>query len=270
VNAPADRYVDLAFLAKDGSPRLARCALLFLDLLGVTEMACSPRAEQNLIELEQAIRGPLKDLLDPKSAWPAAIFSDTLVMASPADLFGGDDAAIAGLLLQASSLQLSLAERGFFARGAITLGDLHLRDELVFGAALVEAYQLERDHAVHPRVILSAEALETQRQNPEVFVSTDGEPATLLLRDRDGRAFVNYLEVLNGEAGDARRPLQGHRDALMDKLKTHRDNSRVWEKYRWVSEYHNHFCNAHKDNDWFTPDVLIPAAELAQELHAVA
>ncbi len=267
MSAPADRYVDLAFLGKDGNPRLARCALLFLDLLGVTEMASSPRAQQNLLDLEQTIRGQLRDLLDPESPWPAAMFSDTLVMAAPTDLFGGDEDALAGLLLHVSSLQLNLAERGFFARGSITLGGFYIRDELVFGEALVEAYGLERDSAIHPRVILSAEALEVQRQNPEVFVATTGTPATLLLCDRDGLAFVNYLEMLVGEAGDARPPLQTHRDTLVGKLKTYRDDSRVWEKYRWVSEYHNHFCREHAYEKWYVPDLLIPDVDLAQELH---
>jgi hypothetical protein len=86
-----------AKLGKDGAPRLARCALLFLDLLGVKKMATGERAQQNLVDLEQAIRSlGLRDFLDPDSAFPAAIFSDTVVMAAPTDLF---------------------------ARGAITLGD---------------------------------------------------------------------------------------------------------------------------------------------------
>jgi hypothetical protein len=270
VSAPADRYVDLAFLGEDGNPRLARCALLFLDLLGVTEMASSPRAQQNLLDLERAIRGPLRDLLDPESPWPAAMFSDTLVMTAPTDLFGGDESALAGLLMHVSRLQLNLAERGFFARGSITLGDFYIRDELVFGEALVEAYGLERDEAIHPRVIVSNEVLEVQRQKPKVFVATTGATATLLLRDRDGRAFVNYLEMLVGEAGDETAVrVAAHRDALASKLNAHRDNSRVWEKYRWVSEYHNHFCNEHEDEDWFAPDLMIPDADLAQELRSL-
>jgi hypothetical protein len=63
VSAPANRYVDVVFLGANGSPRLERCALLFLDLLGVTEMATSSRAAQNLVELEQAIRGVVRDFL---------------------------------------------------------------------------------------------------------------------------------------------------------------------------------------------------------------
>jgi hypothetical protein len=263
VSTPANRYVDVVFLDANGSPQLARCALLFLDLLGVTEMATSSRAAQNLVELEQAIRGVVRDFLDSATFWPAAMFSDMIVMASPVDPVVGEEAAIAGLLMQASWLQLSLAERGFFARGSIAVGDFYLRDEVVFGAALVDAYHLERDKAIHPRVILSDEVHVTQRQNLKDYEKRRGTPlTTLLLRDRDGQAFLNYLELLLEEATDPRPRLARHRDALAGKLEKHRDDSHVWEKYRWVSEYHNHFCNERKDEDWFTPDLLIPGADL--------
>jgi hypothetical protein len=194
------------------------------------------------------------------------MFSDTLVMASPIDLFGDDETAIAGLLLQASWLQLSLAERGFFARGSITLGDFYMRNELVFGAALVEAYHLERDHAIHPRVILSKGVHDAQRENLEAYVKKKGSPlTTLLLRDRDNQAFLNYLELVLEEAEDPQPRLTAHRDALADKLATYRDNGRVWEKYRWVSEYHNHFCKEHSEEEWYMPNLLIPTVELTQE-----
>ncbi len=81
--------------------------------------------------------------------------------------------------------------------------------------------------------------------------------------------FLTTLELVLEEAADPRPRLASHRDALADKLEAHRDNSRVWEKYRWVSEYHNHFCNEHKDEDWFAADLLIPGADLAQALHPV-
>jgi hypothetical protein len=198
------------------------------------------------------------------------MFSDAIVMASPVDPAVGEEAAIAGLLMQASWLQLSLAERGFFARGSIVVGEFYLRDEISFGAALVEAYHLERDKAIHPRVILSEEVHATQRQNLEDYVKRRGTPLTTLpLRDRDGQAFLSYLELMLEEATDPRPRLASHRDALVDKLKAYRDNGRVWEKYRWVSEYHNYFCNEHKDEDWFAPDLLIPGTDLAQELHPV-
>ena len=165
---------------------------------------------------------------------------------------------------------LSWAERGFFARGSIALGDFYIRDEFVFGAALVEAYRLERDNAIHPRVILSDAVHEAHRENLQNYAAEKGRPlTTLVLRDRDGRAFLNYLEVLFEETDDPIPRLVAHRDALIAKLRTYRAESRVWEKYRWVSEYHNHFCRKNARREWDLPALLIPDADLAQELHPI-
>jgi hypothetical protein len=42
----------------------------------------------------------------------------------------------------------------FFVRGGLTVDLFHIREGLIFGPALVEAYELESRHAVHPRVVL--------------------------------------------------------------------------------------------------------------------
>lgn len=131
----------------------------------------------------------------------------------------------------------------------------------------MEAYDLERESAIHPRVILSEEVQEAQHQNLQAYVARKGKPlTTLLLRDRDGRAFLDYLEGLLEETGDLEPRLQAHRDAVASKLEMSRDKSRVWEKYRWVSEYHNHFCRKRLPNN---QALLIPDEDLAQELHPI-
>jgi len=111
--------------------------------------------------------------------------------------------------------------------------------------------------------------LKVQRQKPEVYLAAEGAPATLLLRDRDGRAFVNYLEVLIGEAEDPRPQLKTHRKAVAKKLKAFRGNSRVWEKYRWIAEYHNHLCTKNANEEWDLSTLLIPTKDLAQELRPI-
>jgi hypothetical protein len=99
------------------------------------------------------------------------------------------------------------------------------------------------------------------------FLGKDGQPRSA----RRALLFLDLLGVaemaISSRAGEVAPRMQAHRDALADKLKAHRANSRVWEKHRWLSEYHNHFCNERKDEDWFTLDLLIPDADLAQGLH---
>jgi hypothetical protein len=225
---------DDAFLDARRKPRLTRCAVLFLDLLGVRAMNQGPPEEvqQRLEDLDRAVTGTFRDILGPDAPRPAAFFSDTLVLASPLDVGGDEEAAVTELLLDAARLQLDLLTAGFFARGGLSLGLFHVREGLIFGPALVEAYELEDLHAVHPRVVLSKEA--------EAVIP---RPSSQLLCDGDGWTFINYLDPLLEEPDDPVPVLQAHRDRVLAGLRLNRDRKRVWEKCRWVAEYHNAFVD---------------------------
>lgn len=121
-------------------------------------MALDERAGDHLVELNQALRITFRDFLADDSPWPAMMLSDSLVLASPTGPEVDDADALNDLLLQTAILQLQLAGRGIFARGAVVLSDVHIHDGMLFGAALVEAYELERLKAINPRVVLSDEA----------------------------------------------------------------------------------------------------------------
>jgi hypothetical protein len=211
------------------APRLKRCAVLFLDLLGVQAMTRGPRedVEQRLIALGDALAETFRQYAGPSAEFPAVFFSDTLVVATPAD----DPAVAVDVLVRdAVELQRALTLRGFFVRGGISLGLFHMSDGLIFGPALVEAYELESRHAVHPRIVLSKEA--------ELALPRD---ATRVMRDGDGRAFVNYLDQLLLLVEGPEAEIKAHRDAVTQRLADHRGDHRIWEKYRWAAEYHNAF-----------------------------
>ena len=57
-------------------------------------------------------------------------------------------------------LIVDLLHMGFLTRGAIVVGDLYHRDNIIFGPALVEAHTIESREAFYPRVIVSRTALE--------------------------------------------------------------------------------------------------------------
>lgn len=231
------------FATSAGRPRLAQCAVLFLDLLGVRAMNRGPRreVERHLRDLEAAVTGGYRDYLRPESIWPAAFFSDTLVLAAPAARFGSDASAVEGLVLQAGRLQASLLRRGFFARGGLSVGLFHIRDGLIFGPALADAYELESQRAVHPRVVLSDEAIRCLRQTGPRRIGWVPTTHDVLLEDDDGSTFVNYLDLVSDDPDEPGVLLQTHRDHIADRLARHRDDKRVWEKYRWAAEYHNDF-----------------------------
>ena len=57
-----------------------------------------------------------------------------------------------------SSRRLSLANHGFFMRGAISLGDAYVDDVVVYGSAFIEAHDGEVELARDPRIILCTSA----------------------------------------------------------------------------------------------------------------
>ena len=247
---------DGVFLDARNTPRLIRCAVLFLDLLGVRAMneGAPEDVQQRLEDLDRAVTGTFRDVLGPDAPHPAAFFSDTLVLASPLDDGGDEEAAVTELLLDAARLQLDLVTAGFFARGGLSLGLFHVREGLIFGPALVEAYALESRHAVHPRVVISKEA--------EAVIA---RPSTQLLCDGDGWTFINYLDPLLEEPDDPVPVLQAHRDRVLAGLTLHRGDKRVWEKHRWVAEYHNAFVEQAvlEQRLGADDDVRIPATAMA-------
>ncbi len=233
--APANRLSDI-FLSARREPRLVRCAVLFMDLLGVGAMNRSRSAARHLVELERAVTVNYRDYLSPFSPWPSAFFSDTLVLAAPLVDDRDEAAEVTLLATQAAWLQMSLARAGFFARGGLSIGRFHIREGLVFGPALVDAYELESQVATHPRIVLSQAAQACQRT--VLGTSPDGNP--LLIRDGDGWTFINYLAIqIDIDTEDPRQPVLAHRDQIVANLQAHRGSRRVWEKYRWVAEYHN-------------------------------
>jgi hypothetical protein len=233
--------------------------VLFVDLLGVRAMARGRAAGKNLRALDRAVSGTYRDFLKEDSPWPAAFFSDTLVVASPV-LRDDEESALGGLIVQAAWLQLDLVAQGFFVRGALSLGKFHMRAGLSFGPALVEVYELEAATAIHPRIILGRDAERSQHDDLRFYGQPEESPQNLLLlRDDDGWTFINYLGILFDEPADPTPALAMHRDAIIERLRTHRDNRRHWEKYRWVAEYHNQVITTRIPEQ---PDLLVDAAEI--------
>jgi hypothetical protein len=231
--------IDDVFVDAAGKPRLIDCGVLYVDLLGVSAMTEAGDPQQELADLDAVLRGSFRDY-HRSNEWIATMFSDLLVIATPAD---GPE-VLAGLIEQGALLQLDLALKGFFLRGGFAVGLFHDMEDIVFGPALVEAHELEQNEAVHPRVVLSSHASECVK----------GHDVPLML-DQDGRPFVNYLApAFDDMTVDVDRVLDAHRLVVSRKLRRFRDDSRRWDKYRWVAEFHNAVCASRRPE---SPKLLI-------------
>lgn len=231
-----------------------------MDILGYIDM--TRRAERDkrsqalLDELYEPLRNARESLEDAnlemvndptqKDRFALRGFTDNIVMGWPlqSSTVTAAGSALRHALAKVSLFQLDMASRGFFFRGAITVGDVFIDEFAVFGPALLNAYDAEREHADTPRVILTASALATECEYRANYPHSESYPLSQYLRaDTDDRRFVNYLNagLLDPEL------ITQHRDAVAAKLKEFETNTKIGRKYRWVVEYHNSFCAEHAE-----------------------
>lgn len=69
-----------------------------------------------------------------------------------------------------------------------------------------------------------------------------------IFEDVDGEWFINYLEAAfqdRDNAGylHAQKIMEQHRDMVIRKMSIYKNDPKVLNKYEWVAQYHNHFCN---------------------------
>jgi|GEM_PF-2262157 len=248
---------DSPFTGPGGEPRLAECAVLYFDLLGVSAMARGDAAETELERFDRTIRGAFPYPIGAsaaaeagRGAYPATVFSDSVVQAVPIPAELAPAEPVFQVILEVAQLQAELTTREYFARGAIALDKVHHYDGVLFGPALVEAVSLEREIAVDPRIVLSPAVTAALLRagagdGPERFCY---EEAPVLV-DKDGVAFVDYLAgAFQADPEiDLLERLRDHREVVTRQLRQNLTSYSRWSKYRWVAEYHNATCLAYSD-----------------------
>ncbi len=80
-------------------------------------------------------------------------FSDNIVISY------SEDSSFIEAIYDVGRLQVECLKRGFFIRGGLTIGEIIHTKEVVFGQALVDAYYLENEIAIYPRIIFTEETL---------------------------------------------------------------------------------------------------------------
>ena len=175
-------------------------------------------------------------------------FSDLIVIATPLEkaqiapslqLFS----QLMRLMFAQSSL---LADEGIVVRGAITIGKVVKSWRQLYGPAVVRAYELERDRATYPRIVIDDLIFKALHGIPGAWHNgeqTDKRYLREITRrdDKDGMLFVDYLKGLRGEFDDpALYPefLSKHRAFIDEKLETFAEQASIRRKYRWLDRYH--------------------------------
>lgn len=218
-------------------------------------------SQENLKKIYDTYLSKLKEVKD--SVAIVKSFSDNILIVYPEVSEG---ALGNSFFITLADFQSELLRHGIIVRGAITIGDIHIGEDIIFGNGLVEAYKLENEKAIVPRIILSDSVLSLCRHYHKSY-GEDSPFTRVLLKDADGITFLNYLHnpylggsEYNNVVGSY---LKEHKRLIEDRLTEFSSNLRIFSKYVWLGNYHNTFC-AHNG---FNSD--IPLASLSQKIGKV-
>jgi hypothetical protein len=144
-------------------------------------------------------------------------FSDSVVFSFP-----NSRANVPIFLNIVKEFQFSLYERGLLCRGGVAFGKHFYNNGFLFSDGLIEAYNLEKNHARYPRIVVSKNLL--YLHYPEGI-----EPDCPLLKENDDTHFIDFIPPTNvaNSASILRTIL----------INNPTSDESIDEKYRWLREY---------------------------------
>ena len=223
--------------------------IAYLDILGFRDLIKSKPPGFISHVIGQAIQWTSPDKEDRKAFQENYVnFSDLIVHTIPLETravhaAGGD------LYYEIKNLafaQAALINEGVLLRGALTVGLLERTYKVLFGPGLIAGYELERDYAKFPRIILSPDLFQQNKATRLLWAHEFKEEMKYIgeyvKRDDDGVVFIDYLSTWR-EAGQTEASfidfLQTHKKLIERGIDEHKGNGRVLQKYLWLRKYHD-------------------------------
>lgn len=210
-----------------------RYIVAYLDILGATNRIRENKIAQddslNLLynlykhTMSLASENGIKKFADIKFK----IFSDNIIIAKEiSDNINNDVLSLLGCV--SNFLCSSVGDSvGWLVRGGVTIGDFYIDDMVVWGSALVRAYELEDKIAVYPRVVLDDNVV-------EIITKID---ADYVRRDTDGQCFLNYMTIWSYAGEFVQAAFEQMKTEAIKKDGTYPD--KVRQKLWWHMNYIN-------------------------------
>ncbi len=168
------------------------------------------------------------------------------------------------LFLIVRYLQDRFWEKGFCFRGAITVGKMYFpkkEENVLIGPGLVEAYKLESEIAIYPRIVVDEKLVEYIKNknikgSPFLEKQNDGFLINGIKKDKDGIYFLDLLNrkvlrkigeniinenkrfsiVWNRESKSNYERIIGEVEEIVEKNINSTDE-KVKQKYEWLKSY---------------------------------
>ena len=239
-----------------------RALVTFLDILGFGELVKTSDAQKIKHVLNIVAEFTREDQNDRDEFSPTSVaFSDSIVRVRFLD--GTNLQQPMGLpfheLLDMVHAQGELIKYGVVLRGAITVGNIYVDGQTIFGPALVRAYELESKVALYPRVVVDPDLLNATKID-RTLGTAHHTPTTdrryirnLLTRGENGFWFVDYLRASSAELDDPElevKYLLDHKRLVLERHNNSQTRAMALDKILWLANYHNKRVSVLSDK-WF-------------------
>jgi hypothetical protein len=267
---------------KGGKPRLVPSYCVFADFLGFRQqirdsVKSGEEAsifQQFMDEIEPEIENTINPCADDEDSrfprmWDAKVFTDNVVLGYALWSDHGQK-EFGHALSQMLEFQYAVALKGHFVRGGWAVGNLFMNRNTVFGAALLDACDLESKEAIYPRVILSDQMRDIVFHQMAQWAENPPHSHHLFV-DEKGTLFTNYLSeaIVDGEV--RWDELDRHAELVRSRVNEFATNDSLLPKYLWLASYHNYFCGLLSGHEEYSENlqirVTLPEHGIRQLVH---
>ena len=173
--------------------KMEEYVVAFIDILGASKKIRDNSEESlNIVhtvyEKALASREQLYENNSIKKLKPLVkIFSDNIVIAVPTKE-NGDFSAFISIAILSGLIQHEFLHYKYLVRGGIAIGDFFVDDTMLWGKALLDAYYIENNVSIYPRIVIHPETV------AKLHLATNEKRQKWIRQDTDGLFFVDYMQ----------------------------------------------------------------------------
>lgn len=213
-------------------------AVAFIDVLGSSK-AIKNNANESLnaihIAYDETIVQFKKYHSEHMNEPKVDIFSDNIILSNEI-VEGKEERAFLSIIFFSALLQMNMWINNLLVRGGISCGDFFSDERMIWGNALIQAYKLEGQIAIYPRIIVEPEIAEIIKSIMKP------EKGKLLCEDFDGIYFVDPFGINQKEQGLYLIDQFINDNAI--RLRNSQKDLKIYQKINWLQQY---FCEKRRD-----------------------
>lgn len=219
--------------------------IFFIDILGFKSLIDASIEEKNVFSLIMKAIGVFHhykhsvEYQKINKSKQITQFSDSVVISFKVE----DESELFFTLLEMQHMIIDLLNIGILVRGGIGYGECVHTKKLLFGPALVRAYELESKHAKKPRIIIDKDvvdiAINKGKSDHHSYDMEEEHIMKILWKDDDGFLYINYIDIAGELDSEYDFPIYLSKLFSIIQQGLLNKDSGVRDKYQWLRAQYN-------------------------------